>query len=271
MPNVAENLERVAKLIAQTANAGAKLILLPEFFAQIKSNEDINKNVDAEDFGDINAPIQKFLISQAKKYKVWLIGGSVALTTPNSQKVTNSLLAYNPQGECVCRYDKIHLFKFTNGGEKYDESEFIKSGEEIVVFTAQINKVNINICPSICYDLRFPELYRQGANLFANNTIDLILLPAAFTYTTGKAHWQTLIQARAIENQCFVLASAQGGEHKNNGKTYRHTFGNSIIINSWGEVLSKLEEGEGVVISEFDINKLEEVRNKLPALKSRCL
>lgn len=175
-------------------------------------------------------------------------------------RVYNTSLAFDPRGERVARYDKIHLFGFTRGAESYDESRTILAGSTPVSFEAPCGRVAM----SVCYDLRFPELYRE---LAGDEGASLILMPAAFTYTTGQAHWEILLRARAIENQCYVLAAAQGGKHENG----RRTWGHSMLVDPWGEVLAMLPEGEGVVSGVIDPARLAEVRQNLPALKHRVL
>jgi nitrilase len=188
---------------------------------------------------------------------VWLVGGSSPLLADAPDKVRNSTLVFDDTGRRVARYDKVHLFGFQRGGERYDESATIEAGSDVVTFDAPCGTVGL----SICYDLRFPELFR------AMGEVDLIVLPAAFTYTTGRAHWEVLLRARAIENQCYVLASAQGGVHAGG----RRTWGDSLIIDPWGEVVARLAEGPGVVVADVDPQRIAEVRTSLPALKHRKL
>jgi nitrilase len=188
---------------------------------------------------------------------VWLIGGTLPLVSPESGKVMNATLVYDPQGMPVVRYDKIHLFGFTKGDESYDEARTIVPGQAVVAFEAPFGKVGV----AVCYDLRFPELFR------AMGECTLMVVTAAFTHTTGLAHWEVLLRARAIENQCYVLASAQGGLHPNG----RRTFGHSMLIDPWGEVKAVLAEGEGVVSGAIDAAYLAGVRESLPALKHRTM
>jgi deaminated glutathione amidase len=252
--DVAHNLARAAALIERAAQRGAQLVVLPEYFC-LMGRSDSDKVRIAEKAGD--GPIQQFLADTARKHGIWLLGGTVPLQHPDGDKVWNSLLAFNPQGALAARYDKIHLFRFTKGNESYDEARTIGAGSQPVA----VRCGTLNVGLSICYDLRFPELYRKlGA-------LDLIVVPAAFTYTTGKAHWHTLLAARAIENQCYVLASAQGGQHENG----RRTWGHSMLIDPWGAVLDELPEGEGVVIGTVDSAKIAAVRESLPALNHRVM
>lgn len=253
-PDVKENIETARRLIGEAAETGADLVLLPEYWPSIGQN-DAERIHHAEAIG--KGPIQDFMVEMSRKYGIWLIGGTLSLVSPDPGKVLNSLLVYNPEGENVARYDKIHLFGFTTGRESYDESAFICGGESVVTFDAPFGKVGL----SVCYDLRFPELYR------AFGECTLIVVPAAFTYTTGKVHWEVLLRARAIENQAYVLAAAQGGRHM----TGRRTWGHTMLIDPWGEVKTVLPEGEGVISGELDLNLLASIREKLPALKHRKL
>src|SRR5690606_25653788 len=198
-----------------------------------------------------------FLAQQARSHRVWLVGGSVPLVSPSSRQVYNACLVYGPDGKRVARYDKIHLFNFQRGSESYDESTTIFPGRTPVSFESPGGRVGL----SVCYDLRFPELYR------ALGEVSLILVPAAFTYTTGRAHWEILLRARAIENQCYVLAAAQGGLHANG----RRTWGHSMFIDPWGDVLEVRAEGPGVVVGSLDPAHLAEVRTALPALRHRVM
>jgi predicted amidohydrolase len=202
-------------------------------------------------------PIQDFLARTARQHGVWLIGGSMPLVASVPDKVLNTSLVFDPLGQRAARYDKIHLFGFEKDGERYNESASIEPGSEPVCFDTPFARVGM----SICYDMRFPELYRRLG------VVDLLVIPAAFTETTGRAHWEILLRARAIENQCYVLAVAQGGVHENR----RETHGNSMLIDPWGLVLDRREKGEGVVIGEIDHARLAEVRTSLPALSHRVM
>jgi nitrilase len=253
-PVVEENLETAARLVADCARRGAKLVTLPEYWP-IMGMSDLDKVGHAEQPGQ--GPIQDFMAAQAREHGIWLIGGTLPLVSRDAGRVLNTTLVYDPQGRPVGRYDKIHLFGFNKGSESYDEARTIVPGENIGAFEAPFGRVGL----AICYDLRFPELFR------AMGECALIVVPAAFTYTTGRAHWEVLLRARAIENQCYVLASAQGGTHRNG----RRTFGHSMLIDPWGQVKDVLEEGEGVVSGRIDPGFLAEVRANLPALKHRKL
>jgi deaminated glutathione amidase len=253
-PDVDDNLATARRLLAEAAGKGAKLVTLPEYWP-IMGMSDSDKVGHAEQPGQ--GPIQEFMAAQAREHGFWLIGGTLPLVSGEAGRVLNTTLVYDPEGKPVSRYDKIHLFGFTRGEESYDEARTIVPGEAVGSFEAPFGKVGL----SVCYDLRFPELYR------AMGELALIVVPAAFTHTTGMAHWEVLLRARAIENQCYVLASAQGGTHRNG----RRTFGHSMLIGPWGEVRGQLPEGEGVVVGEIDTGFLAEVRQSLPALKHRKL
>jgi nitrilase len=197
------------------------------------------------------------LAATAQRHGVWIFAGSIPLAANDPNKMRNASLVYSPDGECVKRYDKIHLFGFKKGDESYDEAAFIEAGNQPAAVDTPFGRVAL----SICYDLRFPELYRSlGA-------VDLIMVPAAFTDTTGRAHWEILLRARAIENQCYLLAVGQGGRHENG----RMTHGNSMIIDPWGEILDRKMKGPGVVIADLDHARIAEIRESLPALAHRTL
>lgn len=253
-PSVEQNCAAARRLIGEAAQQGAQLVLLPEYWP-IMGMQDLDKVAHAEPLDA--GPIQKFMSDIAREHRIWLIGGTLPMVSPEADKVLNTVMVYNPQGEHVVRYDKIHLFSFTKGGESYDEARTIVHGTKVASFDAPFGRVGL----SVCYDLRFPELYR------AMGDCTLIVMPAAFTYTTGKAHWEILLRARAIENQCYVLAAAQGGQHPNG----RRTWGHSMLIDPWGEIKTVLPEGEGVVIGEIEAAYLQQVRENLPALKHRKL
>ena len=253
-PRVDENLATAGRLIAEAAAQGAQLVALPEYFPIMGLRE---RDKVAVREVDGQGPIQDFLGGTARRHGIWLVGGSMPLVAASPDKVLNSSLVFNPLGERVARYDKIHLFGFEKNGERYDESASIEPGTQPVSFETPFARVGL----SICYDMRFPELYRRlGVN-------DLLVIPAAFTETTGRAHWEILLRARAIENQCYVLAIGQGGLHENR----RETHGNSMLIDPWGVVLTRRDKGEGVVIGDLDHARIAEVRASLPALKHRVM
>lgn len=252
---VEHNLLRAEALIAEAAKQGAKLVALPEYFC-LMGKRDGDKLDIREQPGA--GPIQSFLSRAARKHDIWLHGGSLPLQSDDPARIYNSTLVYGPDGNEVVRYDKIHLFGFRKGEESYDESLSIKPGSPPAkTFDAPVGKVGL----SICYDLRFPELYR------AMNELALIIVPSAFTYTTGSAHWELLLRARAVENQCYVLAPAQGGRHENGRRTWGHT----MLVGPWGDVIACLPEGEGCVVGDIDPARLQEVRLSLPALKHRTM
>ncbi|MFJ5445491.1 carbon-nitrogen hydrolase family protein [Methylobacillus methanolivorans] len=253
-PYVAANLSEAERLIEIAVNMGAKLIALPEYFA-IMGIKDTDKVAVREKEG--SGPIQRFLAKTAKKHQVWIIGGSVPMESDNPDKVRNACLVYDDKGKQVARYDKIHLFGFEQGQEHYQEKKTIEPGDAVVTVDTPFGKLGL----SICYDLRFPELYR------AMGDVDIIAVPSAFTETTGKAHWETLIRARAIENLCYVIAPGQGGYHASG----RETHGNSMIVDPWGVVQDRLPRGSGVVISSINTAYLKSLRKSLPALKHRKL
>ncbi len=251
-PVVADNIASARRLIGQAVARGAELVLLPEYWA-IMGLHDTDKLSHAEQPGQ--GPIQDFMAEMARSHQIWLIGGTLPLASGDVNKVINTTLVYNPQGQQVGRYDKVHLFGYSNGSESYDEAATIVPGTAVASFEAPFGQVGM----SVCYDLRFPELYR------ALGQSALLVVPAAFTYTTGKAHWEVLLRARAIENQCYVLAAAQGGQHVNG----RRTWGHSMLIDPWGEIKAVLAEGEGVVDGQIDLAYLASVRANLPALQHR--
>jgi deaminated glutathione amidase len=251
-PHVQDNLATARRLVAEAAQGGAQLVVLPEYWP-IMGMSDSDKLRHAETPGA--GPIQDCMAALAREHGIWLVGGTLPLVAPDAGKVLNTTLVYDPQGQAVSRYDKIHLFGFTRGSESYDEARTIVPGAAVGSFEAPFGRVGL----SVCYDLRFPELYR------AMGECALIVVPAAFTHTTGLAHWEVLLRARAIENQCYVLASAQGGTHLNG----RRTFGHSMLVDPWGEVKSVLREGEGVISGALDEKFLASVRDSLPALKHR--
>jgi predicted amidohydrolase len=253
-PSVASNLIEAERLIKMAVKAGAKLIVLPEYFA-IMGIHDNDKVKVREDEGD--GPIQRFLSKIAKKHKIWLIGGTVPLVSNSVKKVRNSCLVYNDKGKQMARYDKIHLFGLDLATEQYHEKKTIEAGNEVVVVDTPYGKIGL----SACYDLRFPELYR------AMGEVDMIVVPSAFTETTGKAHWETLVRARAIENLCYVIAPAQGGYHLSG----RETHGNSMIVDPWGVVLDHLQRGSGIVIASINTHYQESLRKSLPALKHKTI
>jgi nitrilase len=253
-PDVERNLETAARLIAQAAHEGAALAALPEYFC-LMGRRDTDKLAVAEPAG--GGPIQSFLAAQAREHGLWLIGGTLPIRGASTDHVRSACCVYAPDGSLAARYDKIHLFRFETERESYDEARVLEAGSEPVALQAGALRVGL----SVCYDLRFPELYRA----LCTPPCDVLSVPSAFTYTTGRAHWELLLRARAVENQCFVIAPAQGGLHDNG----RRTWGHSMIVDPWGEVLAMRPEGEGVVVAEIDPARIAAVRRQLPALAHR--
>ena len=253
-----ENLADAEKQIQAASEAGAKLIALPEYFC-LMGHADHDKVKIQEEFN--NGPMQDSLKEISQKYGIYLIAGTLPLKSEYKNKVKNTTLVFNPNGETVARYDKIHLFGFKQGTEEYQESNSIEAGAEVCRFEISQDGVSWEFGLSICYDLRFPELYRTIG------PVDCHIIPAAFTHTTGKAHWEVLLRARAIENQCYVLASAQSGKHENG----RSTWGQSMIIDPWGEISSELKSGQGFILGKLEKSVIQEIRSKLPALQHRTL
>ena len=253
-PNVEGNLSEARRLIARAAEQGARLVVLPEFFAIMGMN-DQDKVAVREQPG--HGPIQSFLGEAARQNKIWLVGGSIPLAASAPDKVLNSCLVFDEQGKQVGRYDKIHLFNLELGNERYNEASSIEPGNQVVVVDSPFGRIGL----AICYDLRFPELFR------AMKEVDIIVLPSAFTETTGKMHWEVLARARAIENLAYVVASAQGGYHVSG----RETHGNSMIVDPWGRVLDRLPRGSGVVLAEVNQTYQASLRASLPALTHRVL
>jgi nitrilase len=253
-PEVDANLRRAEALIAEAAAAGAQLVALPEYFCLL-GRQDGDKVAVREVDG--SGPIQQFLAEAALRHGLWLIGGTLPLWCDAPDKVRNSCLVFDDQGQRRARYDKIHLFGFDNGSEHFDEARSIQPGTQPVALDSPFGRIGL----SVCYDLRFPELYRALA------PTELLMVPSAFTATTGRAHWEPLLRARAIENLAWVVAPAQGGLHPNG----RRTHGHSMIIDPWGEIVAELAEGEGVLLAEIDHARLQQARSSLPALQHRVL
>jgi len=254
--NIQANLDEVAKLITQAASQGADLIVLPENFSQMPMNDN-ERVANAEDIG--SGKVQMFLSAQAQKNKAWIVGGTIPIKSKQPNKAYSSSLLYNNNGEQVARYDKIHMFDvlIEANNESYNESASTVAGEETVVVDTPMGKLGL----SVCYDLRFPELYRT----MVDQGMEICAIPAAFTAFTGQSHWEPLIRARAIENQCYVIAAAQGGYHVNN----RQTYGHSMVVNPWGNIMGSAGAGPSVVIAEFDRSMLETTRNKFQVLSHR--
>lgn len=254
--DVQRNLDDARSLLAQAAAAGAQLVALPEYFC-LMGRRDEDKLAIAEAAGE--GPIQRMLADAARAHGLWIVGGTLPLTGADAAHVRNACLVFGPDGQQAARYDKMHLFAFAQGSERYDEGRTLEAGGTPVALQALALRVGL----SICYDLRFPELYRA----LMRPPCDLLVVPAAFTHTTGEKHWELLLRARAVENQCYVLAAAQGGRHDNG----RRTWGHSMVVDPWGEVLACCEEGPGLALAELEPERIAKVRAQLPALAHRRL
>jgi nitrilase len=252
--DVRANLAQAEPLIGQAAAGGARLVVLPEYFG-IFGARATDKLAVREADGE--GPQQAFLARLAKAHGIWLVGGTVPVASRDPDRVRSACLVYGPDGQRVARYDKIHLFAFSRGDERYDEGRTIEPGTDVVTIDLPCGRAGL----SVCYDLRFPELYRRMGD------VSLILVPSAFTATTGAAHWHLLLRSRAVENQCYVLAAAQGGVHPGG----RRTFGHSVLIDPWGMLVAELEEGPGIVAGDVDPARIAEVRGELPALAHRVM
>jgi predicted amidohydrolase len=252
--DVDDNLAQAEVLVAAAAADGARLIVLPEYFGILGARATDKLSAKEQDGA---GPQQDFLARMAREHRAFVVGGSVPVASAEPGRVKSACLVYGPDGERVARYDKIHLFRFTKGVEDYDETRTIQPGDKVVAFDAPCGRVGL----SICYDVRFPELYR------ALGECALLLVPAAFTATTGAAHWELLLRTRAVENQCYVLAAAQGGLHPNG----RRTWGHSMLVDPWGEIVAMREEGPGVVVGDVDPARIAEVRQQLPAFAHRVM
>ncbi len=264
------NIDTMKRLVRQAAEQGADWVLLPEYWPLMGRKDTdklaftetlINGRFDETRYARFSetrcARFQTTLSETAAECGVVLFGGTIPLQSPDEGKVMNTMLVYDRDSTQIGLYHKMHLFGFSGLGERYAEADTISAGGDVPKLTAD----GVPLAVGVCYDLRFPEFFR------AQQPFDVLLLPAAFTYTTGKAHWELLLRARAVENQCYVIASAQGGEHESG----RRTFGHSMIIDPWGEILDVLPEGEGIVIADLDAARLQSVRTRLPALQHRLL
>ncbi len=253
-PNVKANLAEAEKLIKIAVQQEAELVVLPENFA-IMGMAETDKVKIAEDFG--SGLLQDYLKALAVKYNIWLVGGTIPLSSDEPGKVFAACLLINPEGEVVTRYDKIHLFDVTieASNESYTESETISAGNDVVVVDTPFGRLGL----AVCYDLRFPELFRA----MVEQKMEICALPSAFTSLTGKVHWESLLRSRAIENLSFMIAADQGGYHVGG----RETHGDSMIVDPWGQVLNRLPHGTGVVVANIDMVKLEHTRKMFPALE----
>lgn len=255
-PNVNANLIEAGRLIGDAVEAGARLVVLPENFAFLGQKES-DKLAIAEE--DDEGRIQDFLSQQAESNGIWIVGGTIPMHGKDGKRVRSACLVFNDKGQRVARYDKIHLFDvhISASNESYNESETIEPGDQVVVIDTPFGRMGI----AICYDLRFPELFRR----MLDAGMQIIALPSAFTAITGKAHWEALVRARAIENLCYVVAADQGGFHVNG----RETHGDSMIVDPWGQVLDRLPSGSGYIIAELDKNQVEKVRKNFPVTEHR--
>jgi len=251
-PELAPNLEAAGRLIAAAAAAGARLAALPENFYIIGRHEGDKVKLAEKDGA---GPIQNFLSGAARKHGLWILAGTVPIASADGRRIRSACLVYDDKGRRVARYDKIHLFRFEAGDEKYDETRTVEPGEAPLAIDSPFGRLAL----SVCYDVRYPELYR------ALGAFDVMFVPSAFTVPTGVAHWELLLRARAVENQAYVVAPAQGGQHA----AGRRTYGHSMIVDPWGEILAVQPEGEGVVLAEIDPRRLQEVRGALPAHANR--
>jgi len=257
-PNVGANLLEAERLINQAVRQEAGLVVLPENFAIMGKSE--RDKIDVREVeGD--GPIQEFLAEQARRHGIWLVGGTVPLAASDPGKIRAACMVYDDTGQQVARYDKIHLFDvdLVDSDEQYTESETIEPGDRVVVLDSPLGRIGL----AVCYDLRFPELFRQQLDA----GMEVLVLPAAFTAITGRAHWEVLVRARAIENLCYVVAAGQGGYHLNG----RETHGHSMIVDPWGIVLNSLARGPGVVSATIDLGRLESARRNFPSIEHRRL
>jgi deaminated glutathione amidase len=245
-PELAPNLEAAGRLIAAAAAAGAKLVALPENFYCI-GRKDTDKVAMRE--ADGKGPIQDFLSAVSQKHRIWLNGGTAPIVTSSPSLIRSANLVFDDAGRRVARYDKMNLFRFEQGTESYDEARTLERGTQPVAIDSPFGRLAL----SVCYDVRFPELYR-GLGEF-----DAMFVPSAFTVPTGAAHWDLLLRARAVENKAYVVAPAQGGTHASGRRTWGHT----MIVDPWGEVVASQADGEGVVMGEIDTDKIQDVRRRL--------
>ena len=255
---VADNLAAAGELLREAKDLGCDIACLPENFSFI-GLRDADKLQVAEP--DREGPVQSFLSDTARKLKMWILGGTIVIRGDNERRVANASLLIDAAGKRVARYDKIHLFDVTIPGrdEQYRESTHVTPGRELVIADTPVGKLGL----SVCYDMRFPELYRE----LVSKGAEWLAMPAAFTVPTGRAHWETLLRARAIENLCYVVAPARTGTHTSG----RETYGDSLIVDYWGQVLSRLAKGTGVITAEIDLAKEAETRTRFPALDNRQL
>jgi len=257
-PNVNANLLEAERLINNAVTEGAQLVVLPENFA-LMGHKETDKLAIKEQPGV--GEIQDFLSQQAKKHAIWIVGGSIPMASDDENRIRSACILFDDQGEQIARYDKIHMFDVSlpDSVERYIESETIEPGNETLVVETPFGKLGL----AICYDLRFPEMFRE----LLDKGMEILVIPSAFTEITGRAHWEPLLRARAIENQCYVVAAAQGGYHASG----RETHGNSMIIDPWGIILNRLSKASGVVKAEIEIERIESIRQTFPAVEHRRL
>ncbi len=254
--DVAANLARAGELLSRAAENGALLAVLPENFACMPARE-ADRTKIAEDDGD--GPIQNFLESRARELGLWLVGGTIPIRCQEDPRPSAACLVFDDHGRRRARYDKIHLFDVSipGSGESYRESDSIRPGDKTVVLNSPVGRLGL----SVCYDLRFPELFRS----MLDRGVEVVALPAAFTARTGQAHWETLLRARAIENLCWIIASAQDGQHPGG----RRTWGHSMVVDPWGDVVDERDEGPGLAEAIIDPDRQRDVRRRFPALDHR--
>jgi nitrilase len=245
-PELAPNLEAAARLVAEAAAAGARLAALPENFYLIGRHEGDKVKLREPDG---RGPVQDFLSNTAKQNGIWIVGGTAPISSDDEKRVRGACLVYDDTGRRVGRYDKMNLFRFQNPGESYDETRTVEAGDRPAAIESPFGRLAL----SVCYDVRFPELYRSLGEF------DAMFVPSAFTVPTGAAHWETLLRARAIENKAYVVAPAQGGTHASGRRTWGHT----MIVDPWGEIVAQREQGEGVVLAELDLERIQDVRRRL--------
>jgi nitrilase len=248
------NLACAAQWVARAAAAGAELVVLPEYFYLMPADEGARVELAC---APGEGPIHRALAQMAARHRVWLVGGTLPLLSPQPGRMYNASLLFDPDGRCRARYDKMHLFGFDDGNERYDEAATMMPGDAVAGAATPWGELRL----SVCYDLRFPELYRQPP------APALISAPAAFTHTTGLAHWELLLRARAVDNLAFVIGAGQGGRHAGG----KRTFGHSMIVDPWGQVLACVEEGEGMALARLDLDQQAQWRRRLPALQHRRL
>ena len=257
-PNIGANLLEAERLIEEAVSQQARLVVLPENFALMGKTE--TDKVEARE-ADNNGPIQSFLAEQAARHGIWLVGGTIPMVASDENKVRATCLVFDDTGKQVARYDKIHLFdvELVDSDEQYTESETIEPGDKVVVIDSPFGRMGV----AVCYDLRFPELFRQQLE----DGMEILVLPSAFTAITGRAHWEVLVRARAIENLCYVIAPDQGGYHLSG----RETYGHSMIVDPWGTVLNSLARGPGVVCADIELGRLNSARRNFPSIEHRRL